>query len=148
MELAILTFAAFVQLTSCWPVEEYFYLETQLQGGRVMTLSNGMVVMQHKQRLETQLWGIDETGCLRSKTSEYNCLKASETGQLSLAGANGESGQKWEMRDDGVVTSQMGKVLDVIWADVPLQSDNVQVTARDPDSTLSQKWRWTDCLFC
>merc|ERR1712179_502930 len=45
MKLAILAFAAFVQLTSCWPVEEYFYLETRLTGGRVMTLSNGMVVI-------------------------------------------------------------------------------------------------------
>ena len=68
---------------------------------QVLTLSHGSVKMQHKQRLETQvlilimnhnggididkeneangdncenlqLWGLDEeTGCLRSKTSEY-----------------------------------------------------------------------------
>merc|ERR1712013_316064 len=121
--------------------------------------------MQHKQRLDTQalrtqaltaltsnfglLRGLDEEiGCLRSKTSDYLCLTAGATGSLSLGTENGDAGQRWEMRDDGVLTNQMGLVLDVIWADVPLTSDGPAVMARNPDTTLSQKWRWSDCLFC
>merc|ERR1719266_2554626 len=102
MKLEFLAFSAIVQLASCWPVQEFFYLETQLQGGQVLTLSHGSPLMQHKQRLDTQLWGIDEeTGCLRSKTSEYMCLTASDTGSVSFASENGEPGQQWEMSEDG-----------------------------------------------
>merc|ERR1711879_300454 len=108
MKLTLLGLSAFVQLASCWPVQEYFYLETQLQGGRVMTFSHGSMNMQHGQRLDTQLWGLDEEiGCLRSKTSDYLCLTAGATGSLSLGTENGDAEQKWEMRDDGVLTNQM-----------------------------------------
>ena len=29
-----------------------------------------------------------------------------------------------------------------------MNDSDFKVMARNPDATLSQKWRWSDCLFC
>ena len=78
-----------LHLTVSWPVNEFFYLESQGGGsahGKVMfqwmqvrfcdffqmlTLSSGELKVMARSGSDSQLWQLDfETGCFRSKTSD------------------------------------------------------------------------------
>merc|ERR1719500_1905224 len=118
-----------LHLTVSWPVNEFFYLESQ-GGGLARTGS------------DSQLWQLDfETGCFRSKTSDKTCLTVTEQDEdesdLALRSETGDINQVWGYNDGSqLLESESGHVL--------AHYHVTSVRAERADGSDDQKWKMKD----
>merc|ERR1711934_874736 len=85
-----------------WP-GEWYYLETYLEGGRVLSLMNRHCVMAGNHHDDHQKWRLKADGCLENKSKPGMCLAVEgniEGALLSLHEANGMESQKWKHKDN------------------------------------------------
>jgi len=135
------------------PSDAWFYLETALEGGRVLTTLAGdrYCNMQGKHENDDhQLWRLKADGCLTNKHHSDRCLEVEgvhEGASLGLHEANGQHSQQWTWTSDNYIESAVRGdtlnfhlVIDIEWADIPLITDGALVHAWHRDDSDSQKW--------
>merc|ERR1719228_1740751 len=86
-----------------WP-GQWYYMETQLQGSKVLTLMPDRQVRMHsKHHDDHQKWRLKDDGCLVNKAEPKLCLALEgniEGSLLSMHEANGAESQQWTYKDD------------------------------------------------
>merc|ERR1712243_337377 len=84
-----------------WP-GQWYYMETLLQGGKVLTLMPDRQVRMHSKHHEQhQEWRLKTDGCLVNKAEPKLCLALEgniEGSLLSMHEANGLESQKWKWK--------------------------------------------------
>jgi len=136
------------------PSDDWFYLETALEGGRVLTTLAGdrYCNMQGKHKDdEHQLWRLKADGCLTNKHHSDRCLEIEgvhEGASLGMHLANGQHSQQWTYTSDNYIESAVRGdnlnfhlVIDIEWADIPLITDGALIHAHHRDDSDSQKWQ-------
>ena len=88
--------------------DDWVYIETALDGGRVLTLEpdNHHVWMAHKYGSDDQLWRLEDNGCIRSKSYQDKCLGLethTNGGQPYLQTDQGVKEQQWYYIDKYLV---------------------------------------------
>merc|ERR1719369_378105 len=137
------------------PPHDWYWLETGLEGGKVLEQMGGGLRscnMQGKGPQPRQFWRLKDDGCLTNMAHQDMCLTVEgnvEGVSLAMHQANGQEAQIWTYTSDHALESAVRSnlihyhlVLDIIWADVALVTDGAGVHAWHNDGTDSQKWRW------
>merc|ERR1712041_6897 len=138
-----------------WP-GQWYYLETLLQGGKVLTLMPDRQVRMHsKHHDQHQEWRLKTDGCLVNKAEPKLCLALEgniEGSLLSMHEANGLESQKWKWKTnylESYIRSNLFHyhlLLDVIWQDVPMPTGGASVHVWHNDHTDSQRWKMVPVL--
>jgi len=147
-----------ISTTTPFPDGRWFYIMTELEGGRVIRLmpDHHSIEMYGKGEYDSsgQLWRLESNGCLRNKDVDGKCLAIEGSKQGALVYMHDETGtdeQVWRYTDDKYIQSAVVNdeiinkgylVLDVIWADVSLITDGAGVHTWHKDNTVSEKWNF------
>ena len=97
-----------IKFLSSFFTDEWYHIETLLEGGRYLTLMDDHrnVEMYGRNERLGQLWRIEGNGCLRNRNHPTRCLAILGDYQgapLEMLEGNGQDEQHWTFTDDNYI---------------------------------------------